>query len=74
MFGDDLAGQILPFDTEATSYYANILVSRRRIGRPISTQDLMIAAIALSRGACLVTRNVVDFEGCGVSVINPWDE
>jgi predicted nucleic acid-binding protein len=34
----------------------------------------MIAAIALSRGASVVTRNVRDFEGCGVAVINPWDE
>jgi predicted nucleic acid-binding protein len=33
----------------------------------------MIAAIALSRGAIVVTRNVGDFDGCGVTVINPWE-
>ena len=74
MFEDDFAGQILPFDTKAAMHYAHILVERRRSGRPISTEDLMIAAIALSRDAIIVTRNVYDFEGCGVGVINPWDE
>ena len=34
----------------------------------------MIAAIALSRDASVVTRNVGDFDGCGVAVIDPWDE
>jgi hypothetical protein len=74
MFRDDFAGQILPFDTKATTHYAHILVNRRRSGRPISTEDLMIAAIALSQDASIVTRNVYDFEDCGVEVINPWDE
>jgi len=74
MFGDDLAGQILPFDTVATLSYAHIFADRRRLGRPIATMDLMIAAIAVSHDAIVVTRNMDDFEGCGVAVINPWDE
>jgi toxin FitB len=73
MFASDFADQVLPFDTNATASYASILVARRRMGRPISTEDLMIAAIALSRGASVVTRNVGDFDGCGVAVINPWN-
>jgi predicted nucleic acid-binding protein len=32
----------------------------------------MIVAMARSRGANLATRNVKDFEDCGVDVINPW--
>jgi predicted nucleic acid-binding protein len=74
LFASDFAGQILPFDTVATSSYASILVTRRRIGRPISTEDLMIAAIALSRNLSIVTRNVYDFDYCGVEVIDPWDD
>jgi toxin FitB len=73
MFASDFAGQVLPFDTEATASYASILVSRRRVGRPISTEDLMIAAIALSRSLSIVTRNIYDFDHCGVEVIDPWD-
>jgi predicted nucleic acid-binding protein len=35
--------------------------------------DLMIAAVARSQGASVVTRNVDDFEACGVGIVNPWD-
>jgi predicted nucleic acid-binding protein len=33
--------------------------------------DAMIAAMAQSRGASLATRNVKDFEGCGIDIVNP---
>jgi len=36
--------------------------------------DAQIAAVARSRGATMATRNVADFAGCGVEVINPWRE
>ena len=36
--------------------------------------DLLIAAIALSQGFSVATRNVDDFDGCGVVVIDPWAE
>ena len=31
-----------------------------------------IAAIATVRGAAVVTRNVADYEGCGLPVHNRW--
>lgn len=71
-FDEDFAGRILPFDTAATRPYADIVGSRRAIGHPISQFDAQIAAIAKHSGADLATRNVADFEGCGVTVINPW--
>ncbi len=33
----------------------------------------MIAATARAYGATLGTRNVADFEACGVGILNPWD-
>lgn len=63
----------LPFGVHASSYYASIAATRRQEGRPISVQDAMIAAIARSRGMALATRNVRDFEGTGVTLINPWE-
>jgi toxin FitB len=33
----------------------------------------MIASVALSRGASVVTRDTSGFEGCGITLINPWD-
>jgi predicted nucleic acid-binding protein len=73
IFREDLAGRILPFDSEAAEAYAEIAASRRQAGRPISQFDAQIAAIAASRGAVLATRNVGDFAETGVSLINPWE-
>lgn len=64
----------MPFDSDAANVYANIATDRRRIGRPISQFDAQIAAIAISRGAMLATRNIGDFERLPIEIINPWDE
>lgn len=66
------AGRILPFDSEAANIYAIISAERRTAGQPISQADCQIAAIARSQEAVVATRNVVDFEGTGVKIINPW--
>ena len=72
MLAEDFAGRILPFDSAAAAAYAPIAAARRLFGRPISQADAQIAAIAASRGAVLATRNVADFEGCGIAVLDPW--
>lgn len=72
LFNEDLAGRILPFDGEAAKTYADIVSGRDRAGRPISQFDAQIAAVARSRGAKLATRNIADFEDCGIDLINPW--
>jgi predicted nucleic acid-binding protein len=38
----------------------------------MATLDALIASIALGVGAAVATRNVADFEGCGIAVIDPW--
>lgn len=73
MLGEDFSGRILHFDSAAAIAFAEIAAERRQAGRPITQADAQIAAIARSRGAALATRNVADFEGCGVEVINPWE-
>lgn len=73
MFEEDFAGRCLPFDAQAADHYATIVAERTRMGRPISTEDAQIAAIALAHGLTLATRNVSDFEGIsGLVVVNPW--
>jgi hypothetical protein len=68
----DFAGRIIPFDSAAAVAFAKVAAERRLAGRPISQLDAQIAAVARSRAAAMATRNVADFEGCGIEVINPW--
>jgi predicted nucleic acid-binding protein len=71
-FREDFADRILPFDGEAAHEFARIIAARRKLGRPISQPDAQIAAIARNCGAVLATRNIGDFEHCGVKLVNPW--
>lgn len=72
LLAQDFSGRILAFDSVATVYYADIMATRSKAGRPLQVQDAMIAASCLAHVATLVTRNTRDFEGVGVDVFNPW--
>jgi toxin FitB len=74
MFREDFAGRIVAFDAVAAPAYAAVVSARRAAGRPISQFDAQIAAIATSRRLAVATRNVSDFEGCGLVVEDPWLE
>ena len=74
MFDVDFARRILSFDSDAARQFAIIAAKRRKIGRPISQIDAQIAAIASHHHATLATRNVSDFEECGIEIINPWSQ
>jgi toxin FitB len=73
LFEEDLADQILPLTAAAAARYARIVVSRRDTGKPIGAFDALIAATALVAGASVATRDTYGFEGCGLTVINPWE-
>jgi toxin FitB len=73
VFDEDFVGRILPFDSGAASAYVDIIAARRQAGRPISQIDAQIAAIARCRGLKLATRNLADFQGCGLTLLNPWN-
>ncbi len=74
MFDEDFAGYSLAFDGSCATEYA-LLVARRTLrGHAISTEDGQIAAIALSHGLPLATRNGKDFNGiAGLTLLNPWE-
>ncbi len=72
LIAEDFDDQVLPFDSEATSHYADIAASRERRGQPISMADAQIAAICRLCHAQLATRNVKDFTDTGITVTNPW--
>ena len=64
--------QVLPVDAAAAEQYAVIASARERAGKPIPGFDALIAAVCRSRGAALATRNLPDFDGTGIEVIDPW--
>jgi len=74
MIDQDLQSRVLPFDSLAAKAYADIAAQRRASGHPIAEADCQIAAIARATDAPIATRNVKDFDGCGVRVINPWND
>ncbi len=69
---EDFVDRILPFDSDAAREYADIAAARRSAGRIVPPADCQIAAIARSRGMAVATRNVRDFEGIEVEVVDPW--
>lgn len=73
VFSSLLLGRVLAFDENSARTFALIAVDRRMRGKPISLFDAQIAAIAKVREATVATRNVRDFENCGVRLINPWE-
>jgi len=73
LFQLDFSGRCLVFGGAAAEQYALVRAQRKHAGRPISTEDAQIAAIALVNQLTLVTRNTKDFEDiAGMEVINPW--
>jgi predicted nucleic acid-binding protein len=73
MIAEDFRGQILNLDLDAARQYGIVLSARARIGRPIHEMDALIAAIAKVHDATLATRNMPDFEHCGIRLVNPWE-
>ncbi len=72
MLAEDFCDRILPFDRSAARAYAEIVAKRRSAGRPISQFDGQIAAIARAHAAAVATRNIADYAGCGIDLIDPW--
>jgi len=67
-------GRILSFDQAAAESYGGLAAKREAGGLHVDALDLMIGAIARDVSAKIATRNVGDFEKCGVGMINPWGE
>lgn len=67
-----LRDRVIAFDRLAASHYAQIVANREKAGRPISTADAQIASVCRLYEVALATRNTRDFEGVGITVINPW--
>lgn len=66
--------EIVPFDDEATTVYADIRTELEKAGQPIGPNDLIIAATVLSRHGTLITHNAGEFGRIGALDLDDWCE
>ncbi len=64
----------LPFDDAAADHAADIRTALGTVGAPIGANDVMISAIARSRGLTLVTHNRSEFARVPGLAIEDWQE
>ena len=69
----EYAKRTLVLDAAACDLAGRLRARRQSRGRPLSIGDAMIAAICLVHGATLATRNVRDFDGLDLRLINPFE-
>jgi predicted nucleic acid-binding protein len=69
---ESFATAILPFDVAAARNYGALTAGRERAGRPTSAFVAQFAAIAKVHNAKVATRNVDDFQGMGLKLVDPW--
>ncbi|MEE4606023.1 MAG: type II toxin-antitoxin system VapC family toxin [Desulfobacteraceae bacterium] len=64
--------EILPFGGEASQYYGDLRAYLERLGTPIGSLDMLIAAHALSLASTLVTNNEKEFNRVPNLKIENW--
>lgn len=62
-------GRLLGIDEQVADRWGRLQADA---GRTLPAIDGLLAATALQHDLVLVTRNVKDFEGLGVQLVNPW--
>ncbi len=67
-FGSNL----LPVSKAIADQWGRLTVRAKRNGMALAIIDGLLAATALEHDLSVVTRNVKDFDGLGISIINPW--
>jgi predicted nucleic acid-binding protein len=64
---DHLGDRVLPVERSVAEAWAYLMVPN-----PRPAMDALIAATAQVHGLTLATRNVRDFAGSGISLVDPW--
>lgn len=67
------SGRILGIDNAVADRWGWLTAQAERKGRPLAAVDGLLAATALHHRVTIVTRNVRDFAGTEVPIMNPWE-
>jgi len=65
--------RVLAVDPRASEWAADLRALAQSEGRVLHLADALIAGTAQAQGLTLATRNVGDFRGLGLGLVNPWD-
>ena len=68
----DFAARVLPIERREAEQAAALQARAQREGRGLQLADALIAGTAMTHDLAVVSRNVRDFEGLGIDVVNPW--
>ncbi|HCL00102.1 MAG TPA: VapC toxin family PIN domain ribonuclease [Candidatus Marinimicrobia bacterium] len=66
-------GRILDLDVNTLIKWGQIVAKLENQGRKKPVVDSLITATVLQHDLCLVTRNIQDFQNCGIKILNPWE-
>ena len=66
-------GRIIPLDTEVLMEWGILIARLESAGITLPAIDSLIAATTLTHKLTLVTRNVDDFSGTSIAIVNPWE-
>ena len=65
--------RILGLDVNTLIKWGQMVANLENQGRKIPAVDSLITATVLQHDLCLVTRNIQDFQNCGIKILNPWE-
>ncbi|MHB8709198.1 MAG: PIN domain-containing protein [Desulfuromonadales bacterium] len=65
-------GRVIPIDAAVAGTWGRMQGTAELAGVKLPVIDALMAATAQVYRMPVVTRNVADFERCGITVFNPW--
>jgi predicted nucleic acid-binding protein len=66
------SSNLLQIAKEIADRWGRLTIQAKRKGMMLTTTDGLIAATAFDHDLTLVTRNVKDFAGLGLTIVDPW--
>ena len=72
-FTSEYADRVLPVGQSEAARAAALRARAHRAGRVLDMGDALIAGTAAAHDLAIATRNVRDFDGLELDVVNPWD-
>ena len=72
-FTSEYEDRVLPLGRPEAARAAALRARAHRAGRVLDMGDALIAGTAVAHDLAIATRNVRDFDGLELDVVNPWD-